>query len=168
MKNSSAAPIHLTAGKGHDQQHNHMSPHQVIKFIEKHGVVLESAHGLVPNLAEAVAKRRIRGSWWADEKGREIFRLTRVVRNSSDILVCRLINGRITYVHRRLWPALVRLASRFDPKRLAKIQEIHTPRGEHELKITPFPRWVPPGTISLARQMSERMAATKLGNWSDQ
>ena len=140
-----------------------MSPSQVIKFIKEHGVMLESAHGLVPNLAETVAKRRIRGSWWADEKGREIFRLTRAVRNSSDILVCRLINGRVTYVHRRLWPALVRLASRFDPKRLAKIQEVHTSRGEHELNITPFPRWVPRETRLLARRMSEREAANKLG-----
>ena len=145
-----------------------MSPDQVIMFIKKHGVVTESAHGLVPNLAETVAKRRIRGSWWADEKGREIFRLTRAVRNSSDILVCRLINGKITYVHRRLWPALVRLAGRFDPKRLAKIHEVHTSRGEHELEITPFPRWVPSGTRSLARRMSEKDAANKLGNWSDQ
>ena len=144
-----------------------MSPNQVINFIKKHGVVLESAHGLVPNLAETVAQRHIRGSWWADEKGREIFRLTRAARDSSDILVCRLINGKITYVHRRLWSALVRLASRFDPKRLAKIHEVHTPRGEHELHITPFPRWVPPGIRSLARRMSEREAAKKLGNWSE-
>ena len=145
-----------------------MSPNQVIKFVKKHGVVLESAHGLVPNLAETVAKKRIRGSWWADEKGREIFRLTRAARNSSDILVCRLINGKVTYVHRRLWPALVRLANRFGSKRLAKIQEVHTSRGEHELNITPFPRWVPPGTRTLARRMSEREAANKLGDWSDQ
>ena len=145
-----------------------MSPNQVIKFIKKHGVVLESAHGRVPNLAETVAKRHIRGSWWSDEKGREIFRLTRAVRNSSEILVCRVINGKVTYVHRRLWPALVRLASRFDLKRLAKIKEVHTSRGEHELNITPFPRWVPPGMRSLARRMSEREAANKLGEWSDQ
>ena len=145
-----------------------MSPDQAIKFVKKHGVVLESAHGPVSNLAETIAKKRMRGSWWADEKGREIFRLTRAVRNSSDILVCRLINGKVTYVHRRLWPALVRLASRFDARRLAMIQEVHTSRGEHELRVTPFPRWVPQGTRSLAHRMSEREAANKLGDWLDQ
>ena len=33
-------------------------------FVERHGVVLASARGPVPNVAEAVAGEPIRGSWW--------------------------------------------------------------------------------------------------------
>jgi hypothetical protein len=29
---------------------------------------------------------------------------------AADVLVCRLVAGKITYVHRRLWPAVHRLA----------------------------------------------------------
>jgi len=36
------------------------------------------------------------------------------------VLVCKLVDGKITYVHRRLWPALVRLAARFRKEQLIK------------------------------------------------
>jgi hypothetical protein len=44
--------------------------------------------------------------------------VTRAVRDSDDVLVCRLIKGKITFVHRRLWPALVRAAGRLPSVRL--------------------------------------------------
>ena len=81
--------------------------------MEKHGVVLLAARGSVPSLAEAVAGERIRGSWWGHPKGSEIYRAAQAVCESPDVLVCKLVKGKITYVHRRLWPALVKLASRF-------------------------------------------------------
>ena len=82
----------------------------VYAFVRRHGVVLESAHGPVPNLAETVVGAPIRGSWWGHAKGKEIFWLTRAARSSKAVLVYRLMAGKVTYVHRRLWPALVRLA----------------------------------------------------------
>lgn len=129
-----------------------MTPLQAIRFIEKHGIVLESAHGPVPNLAEAITGKKIRGHWWAHPKAKEIFRLTRAVRDSDDILVCRLVNGRVTYVHRRLWPALVRLAKQIGAKDLGRIREVHTSQGKHELQIVAFPRWVPADVKQVARK----------------
>ena len=90
-----------------------MTRRSALAFIKRNGIVLESARGPVPNLAEAVVGRRIRGSWWGHAKGKEIFWLTRAVRDSADVLVCRLVGGKVTYVHRRLWPALVRVARNF-------------------------------------------------------
>ncbi len=142
-----------------------MSPSQAILFIKKHGVVLESAHGSVPNLAETVTGKRIRGSWWADPKARDIFRITRAVRDSDHILVCRLVGGKITYVHRRVWPAIVRLANQFGAKSLGSIREVHTPRGKHELHILSYPRWVPADVKILARKISDREAVSQLGEW---
>jgi len=142
-----------------------MNPTQAIQFVKKHGVVLESAHGSVPNLAETVAGERIRGSWWAHPKGQVIFQLTRAVRNSDDILVCRLMHGKVTYVHRRLWSALVRLAKQFDKKSLGRIREVHTSRGEHVLQIASFPLWVPERVKLSAGKMSETDAVSQLGEY---
>jgi len=47
-----------------------MTPKDAIAFLDLHGIVLESARGPVPNLAEAVAGERIRGNWWGIPKGR--------------------------------------------------------------------------------------------------
>lgn len=59
-------------------------------------------------------------------KAREVFRASRAVRDSPEILVCRLIDAKVTYVHSRLWPALVRLADKIEPSRLEAIREEQT------------------------------------------
>jgi len=124
--------------------------------------VLEGARGSVPSLAEAVAGAPIRGSWWRHAEGREIFRLSRAVRDSSDVLVCRLVGGKITYVHRRLWPAVVRLAHAFARADLAALREVHTPQGRHEVRRVPFPRWVPAPVARRARRLTETAARRAL------
>ena len=103
-------------------------------FIESHGIVLESANGPVPSLAAEIAGERLRGSWWSHPKAEQIWAVTRRLRQSEEILVCRLIEGKVTFVDRRLWPALVRLASRFQEDRVSAIREVHTERGSHIMK----------------------------------
>src|SRR3989454_12045473 len=120
-----------------------MKANQAVAWIKKCGIAVESARAGVPSLAHVVAGEPIRGSWWAHSKGKEIFRLSRVIRRSPDVLVCRLVDGKITYVHRRLWPALVSLAGRISKQRLAALKEVHTPSGKHKLLGTPLPIWVP-------------------------
>src|SRR5215472_7644287 len=138
-----------------------------VKFVEKHGVVLEGAQGPVPSLAEAIAGEKIRGGWWGHNKGKQIFWASRAVRDSDDILVCRLIGGKITYVHRRLWPALVRLAKLIDKTSLAAVQETHTETGAHKVEAVAFPRWLPAETRRLAEKLSEEDARAQLGAWID-
>jgi hypothetical protein len=116
-----------------------MTSTDALKFVKKHGVVLEAGRGPVPNLAEEIAGQPIKGSWWSHPKGREIFRLTRIVRDSPDVLTCRLIEGKITFVHRRLWPALVSLADHLGTQHLAALREEHTRTGAHRVTSVPFP-----------------------------
>jgi hypothetical protein len=136
------------------------------RFVKKHGVVLEGGPGPVPNLAETVAGESIRGSWWGHPKGHEIFWLTRAIREWRDVVVCRVVAGKVTYVHRRLWPALVRLAAGLDPDRLAAFHEVHTRSGQHELQVIPYPRWVPPEIRKSAKRLNEADAARMLGDWA--
>src|SRR5256886_15484030 len=92
-----------------------MTSRQALAFIRQHGVVLEAAYGPVPSLAEAIAGERVQGSWWSHRKGHEIFTVTRAVRDSDEVLVCRLIKNKVTFVHRRLWPPPVRAAGGASP-----------------------------------------------------
>ncbi len=139
-----------------------MTPKQALRFVKTHGVVLESGRGSAASLAEAVAGGPIRGSWWGHAKGNEIFLCTRAVRQSPDVLVCRLVGGKVTYVHRRLWPALLRLAEEFDAARLAAIREVHTASGKHKVETTPFPEWVPKEVLRAAKQLTREGAARLL------
>ncbi len=142
-----------------------MTPRQAVAFVRKHGVVLESAAGPVPSLAETIAGGRIRGSWWAHPRSHQIFELTRAVRDSGDVLVCRLVGGKVTYVHRRLWAPLVRAASRFPRNQLAQVREVHTASGRHVTEEVAFPKWVPGEVSAEASRLSEEEALRELGDW---
>src|SRR5713226_7312994 len=83
-----------------------MTSRRALNLMKKQGVMLEAARGPVPNLVDLVAGGSRRGSWWNHPRGREIYAVTRSVRDAPDVLVTRLVGGHITYVHRRLWPAL--------------------------------------------------------------
>jgi hypothetical protein len=139
-----------------------MTPKQAIAFVKANGVVLESGRGPVPSLAEAIAGAPIRGSWWAHPKANTIFLCSRAIRESADVLVCRLVGGKVTYVHRRLWPALVRLAGRFDADQLAVIEEVHTPSGGHKVKVTTFREWVPEEVARAAARLTDEDASSLL------
>lgn len=143
-----------------------MTAAEALAFIEQRGVVLASAKGPVPRLTEAIAGEPIKGSWWGHPKGQQIFLILEAVTESEAVLVCRLVKGKITLVHRRLWPALVRLAERFAPDQIAQVKQEHTSSGRHVNKEVPFPRWVPAEVITQAKSMTEAEAAAALGEWA--
>jgi len=145
-----------------------VTPRQAIAFVRKHGIVLEAGAGPVPSLAEAIAGAPIRGSWWAHPRSHEIFELTRAVRDADDILVCRLVAGKISYVHRRLWPALARAAKRFPRSHLAQVEEVHTTTGRHLTREVAFPKWVRAEVLAEAARLSEEDALLELGGWFSQ
>ena len=136
-----------------------------LAFLAEHGVVLASARGPVPSVAEAIAGEPIRGSWWGHPRGQDIFRELNVVADSPDALSFKLVAGKVTFVHRRLWPALVRLADRLGQQRLAVVRQEHTASGAHRTITTPFPDWVTEDVASAAAGMSEDEAAAALGPW---
>jgi hypothetical protein len=142
-----------------------MNQKEALAFVERHGMVLQAARGPLPNLAEAIVGGPIRGSWWGHPKGKEIFRAARAICESSDVLVCKLVEGKITYVHRRLWPALIKLASRFRKEQLAKVWDEHTRSGAHQSKREPFPSWVPSEVMKEAEALSVAEAENILSPW---
>ena len=139
-----------------------MTPRKALAFVEKHGIVLESARGPVPSLAETIAGEPIRRSWWGHPKGDAIFACSRAIWNSKDVLTCRLIDGKVTYVHRRLWPALARLSDNFRRDRLAPIKEIHTTAGKHRIDTVPFSQWISPQESRKAARLSAEKAIALL------
>ncbi len=142
-----------------------MTPQEAIEFVALNGIVLESAKGPVPNLADTVAGERIQGNYWGHPMGDEIFMLTRTIRSSDKILVCRLVQGKVTYVHQRLWPAIFRLGASFGKEDLGAIQEIHTSSGKHQVSVTPFPDWVPVSAKERAERLTISDATRQVGEW---
>jgi hypothetical protein len=134
-----------------------------LAVMVEHGILLQSAKGPVPNLADLVAGEAITGSWWGHPRGHDIYAAINVVRDSPDVVATRLIKGKVTLIHRRLWPPLVRVASRFEPERLAALHEEHLPSGRHRTTTTPFPDWVPAAVVEAAKTLTEAQADAELG-----
>ena len=126
-----------------------------VTVVRQHGVMLESARGPVPSLAEVVAGEPIRGSWWGHPAGHAIFDAINEVADSGEVVRLRLVNGKITLVHRRLWPALVRVAGRLRPEQLAAVREEHTASGAHRKIEIAYPDWVPPEVSAEAGELTE-------------
>jgi hypothetical protein len=136
-----------------------------LAFVAEHGVVMVAAKGPAPRLIEAIAGGPIAGNWWSHPRSREIYSVLVDVTASDQVLVCRLIDGKITLVHRKLWPALVRLAEKFAPERIAQVREEHTSSGHHVTREMPFPAWVPAAVLRESRAMSVRKATALFGRW---
>jgi hypothetical protein len=128
--------------------------------------VLQSARGPLPNLAEYIAGESIHGSWWGHASGRKIFAVINDLLESGDVVATRLVEGKITLIHRRVWPALVRVADRFPADRLAAVDELHTASGAHRTVEVTFPFWVPAEDrargASIRRSRSSRTACNEL------
>jgi hypothetical protein len=139
---------------------------RVLAILKREGVMLESGQGPVPNLVEFIAGEPVKGNWWSHPQSHSIFALTRSVRDSPDVLTCRLVNGKVTFVHRRVWPALVCLANLFPHSRLAAIHEVHTRTGAHKVITIPFPAWVPNRVMTAGRRLSAEHAVSSLGIWA--
>jgi hypothetical protein len=76
-----------------------------LRWLERDGIVTLDA------LIAKIVRGPVRGSWWAHPKGGEIFRVASALEDSPDVLATRLVGGKTTFVHRKLWPALLRVVT---------------------------------------------------------
>ncbi len=132
-----------------------MTAASALKFIESEGAVFVAAKGEIPTLVDAIVGERIRGSWWAHPQSHEIYALLSTLEQSPELLMSRLLQGRVTVVHRRLWPALVRLHERFSAAQLARHYQEHSRSGKHVSRAVQYPVWVPEEVKAAARKLSE-------------
>ncbi len=78
----------------------------VLGELRDQGFVLLSDSDL-PSITTMFVGAPIRGSWWGHPNGRDIFRVVCQVAEHPDVAVTKLISGKVTFVHRKLWPALL-------------------------------------------------------------
>jgi hypothetical protein len=72
-----------------------------------------------PNLVRIVTGESLTGSWWGHHLGHQIFRAANEVADHPDVLVCKLLGGKVTFVNRRLWPEVLAVAVSCEPWQMA-------------------------------------------------
>ncbi len=92
----------------------------VLELIQDYGFLLESDTKL-PSVASSIADEPIRGSWWGHPQGHTIYTVCNRLSELPDLLITKLVSGKITYVHHRLWSALIGVGIADEPWQLENL-----------------------------------------------
>jgi hypothetical protein len=87
---------------------------RVMESLQQFGLLLRQDKAL-PSVVTIVAGGPVAGSWWGHPRSADIFRCLSDLQLQPDVLETKLIGGKVTYVHRRLWPALLAVAQAGEP-----------------------------------------------------
>jgi len=82
----------------------------VLTALARTGLLLQQdKHAL--NVVTLVTGETLRTSWWSHPKAQLIFAVLSRLDDHADVLPSKLLGGKVTFVHRSLWPALLAVAS---------------------------------------------------------
>jgi hypothetical protein len=56
-----------------------------------------------------------RGSWWSHPQANAIYDILQEVERAPDVLLAKLLGGKVTLIHRTLWPALLVVVTAREP-----------------------------------------------------
>lgn len=94
----------------------------VQQWLEDHGLLLLT-DSRFPSVATIVSGSPVKGSWWSHPKAHAIFAMAEALSEHPDAVVAKLLSGKVTYVHRRLWPALLGACGGRQPWQLRGLPE---------------------------------------------
>jgi hypothetical protein len=86
-----------------------LTPRDLQRALTRYQLLLAS-DAVLPSVATLVAGEPVRGSWWAHPRSHAIFAAVRALEAHPDALAVPLVAGKVTFVHRALWPALLAVA----------------------------------------------------------
>jgi hypothetical protein len=67
------------------------------------------------NAIEVLTGQFPRGSWWSHPQANDIYDILTTVEQHPDVLLTKLLSGKVTMVHRTLWPALLTVVGAREP-----------------------------------------------------
>lgn len=93
----------------------------VLEHLERHGWML-LAGVEAWTLTTHISGDAIHGSWWGHDAGPRIYEISIRLGEHRDVESFRLVDKKVTFVHRRLWPAVVAVGSSRDPWQLDMVR----------------------------------------------
>lgn len=82
----------------------------VFSKILEFGFLLESDPKL-PSVCSIIAAAPVRGSWWSHPLAQTIFQVNEKLEEHPDVLITKLISGKVTFVHRKLWSEILAIGT---------------------------------------------------------
>jgi len=89
------------------------TPQDALELLRRDRVLTLTPAGRPRSLVGEIAGE-VRGSWWGHPRGGLIFSIASALEDSPEVLGAKLVRGKVTFVHRALWPQLARVV--LDPE----------------------------------------------------
>jgi hypothetical protein len=89
-------------------------PERVLETLLELGLLLLHDARL-PSVSTLVAGEPVRGSWWGHPRSHAIFRVATFLGEHRDVVVAKLVSGKVTFLHRDAWPALAGVGTAREP-----------------------------------------------------
>jgi hypothetical protein len=86
--------------------------------LQRHGL-LPMAGGDLPGVTTLVARTPVAGSWWSHPDGRAIYAVAERLADDPQLVLAKLLDGKDTWVHPRLTPALLAVGRAGEPWQVA-------------------------------------------------
>ena len=87
---------------------------RVFSKILSFGFLLESDPKL-PSVCTLITGTPLKGSWWSHPLAQTIFQVNEKLEDHPDVLTMKLVSGKVTFVHRDLWPDILAIATSHEP-----------------------------------------------------
>jgi hypothetical protein len=110
----------------------------------------------LPNVVTLLTGETLSGSWWSHSKSHLIFKVLTELEEHPDVLFVKLLNRKVTLVHRRLWPAWLAIVSKSEPWQVERglhmhTREVHTESGKHAIVAEPWAAWAKTAKVKALR-----------------
>jgi hypothetical protein len=75
---------------------------KVFLQLKKLGLLLLSGSAF-PSVVNLIARSDVKGSWWSHPDAHAIFAVSELLEAHPDVLIMKLLEGKVTFIHRELW-----------------------------------------------------------------
>lgn len=126
----------------------------VLQTLRKLGFLVESDPKLT-SVCSLIANEPMRGSWWSHPLAQVIFQVNEQLEDHPDILMAKLVSGKVTFVHRKLWSEVIAIARAREDWQMKKL----SPQIESLLTQIDSA-----GSLTTAESVWAKQSKTKLGD----
>ena len=94
----------------------------VFRELKKWGLLLESDPRL-PSVCRIITGEPMKGSWWSHPMAQTIFQVNERLDDHPDVLIAKLLAGKVSFIHRQFWPALLAVATSKEPWQIRNLPD---------------------------------------------
>jgi hypothetical protein len=86
------------------------TPEEALEVLRKERVLsLTDTRGMRSLVGEVLGK--VHGSWWGHPEGGKVYAIANELERSREVLGAKLVDGKVAFVYRTLWPQLLRVVT---------------------------------------------------------